>query len=543
MLDDNVIFNRIDKLVIQFCDTSVQCESLETLHDCMESVLDDGYGLLETTSNTTIDSDTLFGSFENYIMDSTYDVAFFKITQLLLAQDKKLTKALEDMENLDFSQIGLPTSITDERNRVRCAISEFERIGSFRTPAEKLDCLLNTVSELTKDPDLHTSTFLLDSDSLIPLLLITLIRSKVPHLTANLIYMKISKRNVQYWSAIKTGDMNQIVQYDTNDAHDIRDVYGNNALMMACIHHQPKVIEYLLSIPVDTTSVTNDMNKTPLILAIEYGKSFDSVQLLLNDAHVIQSVNNTIDKDGNTAVLYACSLPQLDILKALIQKCTNIIPSHQINTITGDSMLHVASRAGSLIHIMTYIIQLLFPTIHIKNKRQQTFYHTCRNPNFIKYILIDPKYNAMDDILHHLDDTNTSPLMIWASEGRLDLIELVLTEDDEIYYTRVDKQGRSLLHLLALHVGKGLRFGEKSLDYIVEKFKNLVNVRDWVHGNTPLHIAASNTVLGPTHLNNLILFVKALVKHGSVIHAVNFSDEQPVNVCRMPEIISCLDGK
>lgn len=131
-------------------------------------------------------------------MDSTYDVAFFKITQLLLAQDKKLTKALEDMENLDFSQIGLPTSITDERNRVRCAISEFERIGSFRTPAEKLDCLLNTVSELTKDPDLHTSTFL-DSDSLIPLLLITLIRSKVPHLTANLIYMKVKKKKKKKW--------------------------------------------------------------------------------------------------------------------------------------------------------------------------------------------------------------------------------------------------------------------------------------------------------------------------------------------------------
>lgn len=123
-------------------------------------------------------------------MDSTYDVAFFKITQLLLAHDKKLTLALEEMEHLDFSQIGLPTSIMDQRNRVHSAISEFERIGSFRTPAEKLDCLLNTVSELTRVPASTTTTFL-DSDSLIPLLLITLIRSKVPHLTANLIYMKV----------------------------------------------------------------------------------------------------------------------------------------------------------------------------------------------------------------------------------------------------------------------------------------------------------------------------------------------------------------
>jgi hypothetical protein len=124
-------------------------------------------------------------------MESTYDVAFFKITQFLLPQDKRLTSALEDMEHLDFSQIGLPASITDERKRVHSAISEFERIGSFRTPAEKLDCLLNTISELTKDAA-STAAFL-DSDSLIPLLLITLIRSKVLHLTANLIYMKVSE--------------------------------------------------------------------------------------------------------------------------------------------------------------------------------------------------------------------------------------------------------------------------------------------------------------------------------------------------------------
>jgi hypothetical protein len=125
-------------------------------------------------------------------MDLTYDVVFFKITQFLLPQDKKLSVALEDMEHLDFSQVGLPASIRDERKRVRYAIAEFERIGSFRTPAEKLDCLLNTVSELTRDTtySMAGSTFL-DSDSLIPLLLMTLIRSKVPHLTANLIYMKV----------------------------------------------------------------------------------------------------------------------------------------------------------------------------------------------------------------------------------------------------------------------------------------------------------------------------------------------------------------
>lgn len=125
---------------------------------------------------------SVLNGYASYFMDLTYDVAFFKITQLLLPQDKALTSALEDVEYLDFSQIALPATVVDPRKRVRSAIANFERIGSFRTPAEKLDCLLRTVSELTQDSD---------SDSLIPLLLMTLIRSKVPHLTANLVYMKV----------------------------------------------------------------------------------------------------------------------------------------------------------------------------------------------------------------------------------------------------------------------------------------------------------------------------------------------------------------
>ncbi|KAI9267165.1 hypothetical protein EDC94DRAFT_558231 [Helicostylum pulchrum] len=580
MLNNNDITNKIDKLVLKFCDTSVQCDSLKSLHDCMESILDDGYNLLQNLNTAATDLDTLFGSFESYIMDSTYDVAFFKITQLLLDQDKKLTKALEDMEQLDFSQIGLPSSITDERNRVHCAISEFERIGSFRTPAEKLDCLLNTVSELTRDAT-NNSTSFLDSDSLIPLLLITLIRSKVPHLTANLVYMKeytferniitgkygyalstfegvldyileahselsqISKRNLQYWSALKTGDMNQLMRYDTNDAHDIRDAFGNNALMMACIHHQPKIVEYLLSIPV-TTMVSNDLKKTPLMLAIEFGKSIETVQVLLSDSHVIQSVNNAIDKNGNTALLYACSIDELDILKALMEATDHCITPPHTNSITGDSMLHVASRSGSSIHKMKYIMDLYQShslSTTIKNKSLQTFYHLCRNANFINYIL--PDTNAKYYLIHDIDQNNCSPLMMWASEGRLDLIEIIVSynaNNPTINYIRVDKQGRTLLHLLSMYLGKGLTFGQKSLDYIIEKLCMLVNVRDWQDGNTPLHIAAKTSPLIPAaQINTVVSFVKALVKHGAIINSRNFKDEHAINTSRIRELTTCLD--
>lgn len=42
------IIDKIDKLVLKFCDTSVNCDSLNSLHDCMESILDDGYNVKKT---------------------------------------------------------------------------------------------------------------------------------------------------------------------------------------------------------------------------------------------------------------------------------------------------------------------------------------------------------------------------------------------------------------------------------------------------------------------------------------------------------------
>jgi hypothetical protein len=122
------------------------------------------------------------------MMEQTYDVLFFKITQLLLEKDQQLSTALSTIEHLDFAQIGLPESILDGRERVTMAVTEFETLGSFRTPTEKLDCLLATISILTGKQD----GVFLDSDSLIPLLLETLIQSRVPHLVANLTYIKVS---------------------------------------------------------------------------------------------------------------------------------------------------------------------------------------------------------------------------------------------------------------------------------------------------------------------------------------------------------------
>lgn len=573
---DNDINGKIDKLVLKFCDTSVNCDSLKSLLDCMESVLNEGYNMIESSNlPPTSDLDVIFGSFESFLMESTYDVAFFKITQFLLPQDQKLSAVLEDIEYLDFSQIGLPASITDERVRVFSAISEFERIGSFRTPGEKLDCLLNTISQLTKEDTASTTTFL-DSDSLIPLLLMTLIRSKVPHLTANLTYMKeytferniktgkygyalstfegvldyileshlhlkaLSQQNIEFWSAIESGDLDRVVCL--KNSHDIRDVYGNSALMIACMADQPNIAEYFIDLLKNSNhSDVNDMKSTPLMLAIKHGKSLETVRLLMKSD---DTTSNCVDNYGNTALLYACGIGDLDILKCTMEASDKINLNQHINTITGDTALHVAARKGCSLEFMRYLIDHSEKSLVEKiNGKHQLFHHLCESYSIIKELLIC--HHHVEYILYAIDNKGRSPLMTWGYKGRVDLVEIVVAHfanNTAVDYSRVDEHGRNILHLIALHLSKGLTLGEKSLDYIVEKFKNLINVRDWVHGNTPLHIAAELSTLATSHqINHAAYFIRALLKYGAMVEASNFKDEWPINICRIDSLVSLLD--
>ncbi|KAI9487577.1 MAG: hypothetical protein EXX96DRAFT_84605 [Benjaminiella poitrasii] len=580
------LIHEIDKLVLKFCDTSIHCDSLESLHDCMERIFNEGYQMVEDldiSSVTTplvndlqLNIDQLCEAFESYFMDLTYDVAFFKITQLLLPQDKELSNAVADIDHLDFSQVALPSSIKDGRKRVHAAISEFERIGSFRTPAEKLDCLLNTISELTKDTldldnDKPKEIALLDSDSLIPLLLMTLIRSKVPHLIANLVYMKeytferniktgkygyalstfegvlayildahpelssISKKNISFWTAIQNGNIVQVKNPYYDDMYDVRDARGNNALMIACIYGQSSIAEYLIQQP-DFTK--NNDNCTPLMCAIKHSNSLETVKVLLNDRGVRESIDS-VDNDGNNAVLYACHTNNIDLIRILIEDGKAQVD--QVNTTTHDSVLHVAAQYNSSLEFMVYVMKQLDDSwMNNKNKKGQTFYYLIENLEFLKYLINLPTFQV-DDMVNDMDQIGRSPLMVWASRGRLDLVEVIMPYATNACL-QVDNEGKTLLHLAASHLDRGLVLGNSSLDDLIEKMKDSVNIRDWSQGNTPLHLAAELTSrLSSQHLSNVISFIKALVKNGANVDAINLNDERPSDVCKIPEIMSCID--
>lgn len=483
-------------------------------------------------------------------MDSTYDVLFFKITQLLLTEDKQLAHALESMEHLDFSQIGLPSSIQDARKRVRSAILIFERIGSFRTPLEKLDCLVNTIASFTE-------THHLDSDALIPLLLITLVKSKVPHLTANLIYMKdytfeqntvtgkyayalstfegvlnyiltsspdlshLSAQNRTFWSAIQRGDLDH-VKKELNS--ELCDTEGNNALMVACIYGQPHIVQYLLSHSTLVDAV-NDHGHTPLMCAVMKG-SLETAQLLLQDEKVQESIHR-VDDSGNTALLYAAASNNVSLMDTLLTE-TDGVPMK--NTMTHDTILHVAVRSNC----STLFLKRMLPyysTLKLsRNHKGETLYHVCESAVLLRCLL-----DHEDRCMQARDNEGRTPFMTWAMKGRLDLIELIWPYIGAEDVVKVDHQGQNVLHLIAQR--RHLTFGQNSMYFIVEKFREAVHARDWVYGNTPLHYAAESI---PNQ--NTIVLIKALVCYGACLDAINFRDEYPIDICKAPELIACLDG-
>ncbi|KAI8366463.1 hypothetical protein EDC96DRAFT_508165 [Choanephora cucurbitarum] len=574
--ENAAILNKVDALISDFTNVPNDYNSLETLHRTIEDILHQGYKIIEHAVSDNKCIDELCSALESYMMEMTYDIVFFRITEIVINEDKKLSRALEDMEHIDFCQIALPSSIQDERKRVLSAITIFEKIGSYRTPSEKLDCLLCTISKLTQNESDH----FLDSDALIPLLLMTLIRSKVPHLTANLIYMKdytfersvvsgkygyalitfegvldyilnthldlmvLSKNNTLFWSAIKNNNIDYVrqIMLDQKIYDDLRDTNGNNALLLACIYGSQDIVSFLLANYVTQTSVRNDEDATPLICAVRYGQLAVVETLLEEDPLTMQSIH-AVDSHGNTAALYACATGRLDILQLLNAHMGQLLD--HVNPITEDTAIHMAVRnKHASMSFLIYVFDRVNPQLRRKqNKNGDTFYHVCSHVQLLKHRL---QNYYLDDrfMIHYIPNhNNLLPTMVWAADGRLDLVESVLPKLSKQDVMHVDNQGRTLLHLIATCIGrkKYVSFGENSLEFIVEKLKDSIHFKDWTHGYTSLHLACKTIPPSKDTTADLIAFIKALLKYKAVIGAVNFKDETSLHLCKAPELVNCIE--
>ncbi|EIE81299.1 hypothetical protein RO3G_06004 [Rhizopus delemar RA 99-880] len=521
---------KIDRLVLQFCETATHCDSLEALREGMKAIVQDGYGMIESVVNPT--GREMYRAFESYVMEESYDVVFFRIAQELFEKDATLSRALKELGYLDFSQIGLPDYVREERRRVADALVIFEKIGSFRTPAEKLDCLLETVDGLTEGA--------WGTDALVPLLLMTLIRSKVPHLVANVVYMKeyqlergvtggrdgyalstlegvmdyvlssdlapLSLQNKRLWQIVRQGDLVRFQQHP--GPLDVRDPEGNNALLLACRWGQTELVEHIRQRQGIGADDVNDAGMTPLMCAVQ-SRSHRLVRALLQDDQVLSTIQ-AVDREGHSVLFYLAATRDVDLLDPLWRA---IRPQ-------ADARLHRAAAHPCPIEFLPYLLPLSQPASKAHDG------HT-----------VDPLHRDLLSrldrplILHDRDRFGPCPLMAWASQGRLDLVELFL---DMPEVALVIHQGQTLLHCIAARLTRGLTLGEMDLESVVEHCRPLIHARDG-RGQTALHVAASQS--GPLAHT----FIRAIHRFGGALDWMNLCGARPVDGCQHPDTTCVLE--
>ena len=167
---------------------------------------------------------------ERYIMEQLHDTLLFpRVCSTKREEDEELESKIKAMENVDLTQVGIPS--LDQRaksglvKRLTKGIENFRKIGSAKSPHAMMEILLDTAQSLTRIDEIsssddngarssekdslengNTTIVTMNADMLVTLLLIVVIRAKVPCLSACLSYM----RNYVFVDDVEQGEIGYI---------------------------------------------------------------------------------------------------------------------------------------------------------------------------------------------------------------------------------------------------------------------------------------------------------------------------------------------
>lgn len=149
---------------------------------------------------------------ERYVAEQLHDsILFPRICATKSIEDEELEHKILDMANVDLTQVGIPFLDQQEKkslvHRIGRGIKSFAKIGAAKSPHAMTEYLLETAQTLTRfdeeppeeptDPSTSptkntekSTVVAMNADMLVSLLLIVVIRAKVPNLHACLSYMR-----------------------------------------------------------------------------------------------------------------------------------------------------------------------------------------------------------------------------------------------------------------------------------------------------------------------------------------------------------------
>ncbi|KAJ3332914.1 hypothetical protein HDU76_012651 [Blyttiomyces sp. JEL0837] len=306
--------SRLDEIVQKFNDKIIATEELSGLHvevrvlvdECIETLASlDRKALAHSLCYHSLDYETLNQIVETYLMESTYEVVYFRVSKELRSKDLEVADAVAKIKHLDFPQLGLSHMFGP--NLVK-AVKEFQNISIVRTPFEKIKCLMRSVQLLSslkiqgsQEGD-QPSDLILSSDTLVPLLVLMVVRSDVQNLQSSLFYIQQftfehdvisgeygfaissleavisyicshsyslasgSDKNIAFWDCVRAGNIDNLRKNlhewdgNTESVVECRTWDGEDALLLAVKSHHSALVSFLLALGFSPN--TTDYNGT-----------------------------------------------------------------------------------------------------------------------------------------------------------------------------------------------------------------------------------------------------------------------------------------
>ncbi|KAF9281516.1 hypothetical protein BGZ74_002329 [Mortierella antarctica] len=315
------VSQKLEQLIMTFNDSTTFKSDLKDIRSSVDELLADSVALLNKLDASALAAlleeygasvNTLDQLLENYIMNSTYDIVFFKVTLFLKQQDWDLAEAIRELRNLDLGQVGLPDTPQYHQALVS-ALNEFQSIGVLRTPEEKLACLLQSIRV--------ASNLSGGADDLIPTLLLTVLRSGISNLASNLYYMKNfvlfdDTSRGEYGYALST--LEAVSRYIMSHMKQLAPISAKNQVYWETVcAGDLEGIQQFINDGAETNIVAPPgLTKRPSVAS--FGSSSDqSINSTLQTA-LSASPMHSRDAEGNNGVLLTCRSQQLDMLRYLL---------------------------------------------------------------------------------------------------------------------------------------------------------------------------------------------------------------------------------
>ena len=421
---------------------------------------------------------------ERYVAEHLHDgILYPKLQAWKRPEDLELESKIRQMESIDISQVGIPIQGGREGKREMTlrlgkAVEEFRKLGVAGSPQEMMDILLATLRTVTQFGEVGgketgdapngvekvSPVLTINADTLVSLLLVVVIRSKVKHLQARLLYM----RHFIYIDDVESGEMGYalstfeaVLSYLQRDSGELRKASRRNKkLWQAATNGKLRELQTIMepercdspeqygedekSIGVHWATTNGDVHSRRLSIGSIGRRRSEPSRL----AHVFPfevTHNNELDP------------PTEDILPPLRRPKSVTLDTRSMSI---SSEISYRSRATTIDSLSSGIegdmsIPRLAQTEDVEGESVMMMAINAKKPQVLRYLLELEEYYPLPVVLEDRNNEGTTLLSAAVQLGQVECIDMILERIESageqaiaVYLAKHDTRGRSIGHYL-----------------------------------------------------------------------------------------------